>query len=288
MDLLLKILTYLFVFFSMLGIGFKVRREDIMNNLRDKSLMLRSLIANFIIVPVIAYILLKIFPLSQIDTKALMLLAIAPGGLSALQFTTKAKNRDSLGFAAALSFILTLLAIILTPILILIFRHKDFELHIPYVEFIFIALFLVLLPLVIGIYVGENKPSLAEKLARPSALFGTLVFFGMLIVTLSDASAAKSATEPKTILVILIFIVLSIITGLLLGGPLSEKRRLLAAITSMRNYALAILIIGHTLPGTGLETTVTAFASYMIPPNMLIMLSYNLYMKRKAKKLAKV
>jgi BASS family bile acid:Na+ symporter len=139
----------------MLGIGLKVDRFDIASNLKNRALMGKSLLVNFVIVPIIAFILLQIFPLPRIDEIAVILLSLAPEELSALQFTTKS-DPDTLGFSAALLFVLSLLSIIITPLLIMIFRSK-YELTIPYSEFIIIILLLILLPLVIGLYMGEKK-----------------------------------------------------------------------------------------------------------------------------------
>jgi 4-hydroxybenzoate polyprenyltransferase len=76
------------------------------------------------------------------------------------------------------------------------------------------------------------------------------------------------------------------LTAWLLGGPSGEKRRILASSTSMRNFALCLLIVNATAPGLGLEYPLTAFASYMVLPNMILMASYNLYLKRKGRKSA--
>lgn len=286
MGTVLRILAYTFVFFSMLGIGLKVTRGDIINNLKDKALMGKALLANFIIVPVIAYALLRIFQLERADEMAMILLALAPGGISALQFTTKAKDPDSLGFSASLMFLLSLLSIIVTPLLIFILVKTKYEIHIPFGEFILLSLVFILLPLLIGLYLSEKKTHIAEKLAKPMALIGTLSFFAIIIYTFSTLKFAKSMIEGKTLLVILLFLGLGMLTGWLLGGPAQEKRRILASSTAMRNYALCILIVQATAPGLGLEFPLAAFASYMVPPNFLLLLSYNLYMKRKAKKLA--
>jgi BASS family bile acid:Na+ symporter len=270
----------------MFGIGLKVTRGDISDNLKNKPLMAKSLLANFVIIPLIGFVLLLLLPLERSDEIALMLLALTPGGLSALQFTTKSKDTGALGYSASLIFILSLLAIVVSPLLILIFIKGKYSLQVPYGEIAVLLLIMILLPLGAGIWLSENKQVLASKLAGPVSLIGTVAFFAIIIYSFSTAKYAKSIIEGRTVLVIFLFIVLSIITGWLLGGPEQEKRRILASSTCMRNFALCYLIVHATAPGMGIEFPLTAFASYMVPPNFLLMISYKIYTKRKAKKLS--
>ena len=60
--------------------------------LGSKGLLLRSLLANFVAVPIVGIVLARTLPLKPEAATALLLLACTPGGISALQFTTKIKG----------------------------------------------------------------------------------------------------------------------------------------------------------------------------------------------------
>ena len=51
MDPVTRVLFYLFIIASMLGVGLKVRGDEILVALKSKGLMVRALLANFVLIP---------------------------------------------------------------------------------------------------------------------------------------------------------------------------------------------------------------------------------------------
>ena len=96
-----KILTYVFLVSTMLAIGLTVTWTEILTAVRGRHLMGRILLANLVLIPIVGYLLILIFPLSPGIKLGIALLALAPGGLTAIQFTDKVKG--SLAFAAEYS-----------------------------------------------------------------------------------------------------------------------------------------------------------------------------------------
>ncbi len=91
-----------FVVLVMLSIGLRVSGGELLDILRNRALLARSLVANCVIVPALGVLLVLLFPLTPDATVGILLLAAIPGTPIALQFTRQAKTR--LAFAAAMTF----------------------------------------------------------------------------------------------------------------------------------------------------------------------------------------
>jgi BASS family bile acid:Na+ symporter len=267
MDPLTRAFTLIFLTTTMAAIGLKVTTGELVSAFRDRSLMARSLGLNLILVPLLGLVLVKIFPMSRDAEIGILLLAAAPGGLNAIQFTSKTK--DALCYAAALLFILTLLSVLLSPVIAGLLLPSGTSLALPYGRVIrFIVLYL-LLPLLAGLGVHRLSGPIAEKLSKPLALCGTVFFVVVVIRMLAMRKQAMAAMSKTELAVILALIILSMVLGWVLGGPSIETRRILATSTSMRNAALCMVIAMNGFPNTDVDVTVIAFSGLMIFPNML-------------------
>ena len=109
-----KILSYLFIVVYMVSVTMESTQE-IKTMLKDRRRMGLALVANLVIVPILAFVLVRLLPLRQDIRIGIMMLAVSPGGLFALQFARISKG-DRV-FAVALLIVLTLLAIFITPLL---------------------------------------------------------------------------------------------------------------------------------------------------------------------------
>src|SRR6516225_2837022 len=103
-----------FVVLVMLSIGLRVTGGDLLEVLHDRALFTRTLLANCVVIPFIGFLLVKLFSLTPDASVGILLLAAIPGTPIALQFTRKAKTR--LAFGAVMTFVLTLVSIVLTPL----------------------------------------------------------------------------------------------------------------------------------------------------------------------------
>jgi len=279
MDPLTKTLTLIFLITTMAAIGLKVTMGELVSAFRDRSLMVRSLVVNLIIVPLLGFLLVKIIPMSQDAKVGILLLAAAPGGLNAIQFTSK--SEDTLCYAASLLFILTLLSVLFSPAIAGFMLPVDTPLTLPYGKVIRFLLLYLLLPLVIGFAIHRISKKYANLLSKPMALIGTVFFVVVVIRMLAQRKQAMAALSKTELAVMVGFIILTMIIGWLFGGPSSQTRRILATTTSMRNAALCFVIATNGFPDTNVIVTVVAFSGLMIPPNMLFTI-YEIIKERKS------
>ena len=112
-----KILVFVFLFASMLALGLQTSMSDLRSLAEtQKGILGRSLAVNFLIIPIAGVVLAKLMPLQPEVADALILLACTPGGVSALQFTSKIKGASA--FAGVLGFLLSLLSALISPALL--------------------------------------------------------------------------------------------------------------------------------------------------------------------------
>ena len=162
------------------------------------------------------------------------------------------------------------LAVFLSPVLLKLAVPGDVEVVIPYGRALLFTLAYLLFPLVAGAVVRSKKERLAEMLSKPCAIVSTIVFFVVLILTMSLKKEAIHTVGKEAIVWMLLFIVISMVVGWVMGGPARETRPLLATVTGMRNVAICLLIAIETFPNLAVQTPLVALSALMLPPNMLL------------------
>jgi BASS family bile acid:Na+ symporter len=279
MDLLPSILTLLFLITAMLSVGLQITTGDLRSLLRSKGFLLRSLLANFVAVPIVGIVLARTLPFKPEAATALLLLACTPGGISALQFTTRIKGASL--FAGSSAFLLTFVAVFLSPALLALVLPGDISVVIPYGRALLFVLVFLLLPLVAGTLVRSRWERPAEKVSKLCAIMSLVLFIVVLVIIMRLRKEAMNAVGNEALLYMFIFIVISMAVGWFMGGPAKETRPVLATVTGMRHVALCLLIALNTFPDPAVQTPLVAFSALMVPPNTLLT-AYMVIRSRKA------
>ena len=276
-----KILIIVFLVTSMLSIGMQTRISDLRSLVASKNLLVRALIANFVVVPIIGTAVALLLPLQPHVSGALLLLACTPGGLSAIQFTSKVKGRASL--AGAVLFLLSLIALFISPLILMLMLPETVQLVIPYSRTLLFFLMYLLLPLLAGMLLLGKFPGAATKLSKLMALVGVIVFVAFMVATGSYRQAMAGEIGLAAVGTMLLFILISMAVGWFMGGPTRDSRQILATSTSMRNAVLCLAIVESTSSGHAVLVPLIAFSLLMVPPNMLFTIYSAVQAKRKAR-----
>jgi predicted Na+-dependent transporter len=157
----INLLGYLFVMVYMFSVPLESTPGEIIGHFKDFNLMGRALLANFVIIPILGVIILQFFDLPPEIRTRFLLLAIAPGGLLALQFARVSKGNRV--FAVALLWVFCLLAILITPLFVYWFFPREGAGQLPFGWLIMMLLLLIVVPLVLGRVLQRIIPS-----TRPS------------------------------------------------------------------------------------------------------------------------
>ena len=286
LDTVPRMLVFVFMITAMLAVGLRSTTRDLRSLMATRGLLARSLLANFVIVPIIGIVLIRVLPLKPPVATALLILACTPGGISALQFTTKIKGAALL--AGSGTFLMSILAVFLSPVLLGLALPGGMSVVVPYGRAVLFVLVFLLLPLVVGMVVGSRTAPLADKLAKVLGIISAVSFVTVVLLLMGTRKAAMNSVGKDGLLVMLVFILVSMLVGWLMGGSTQGSRHALATVTGMRNVALGLLIALKTFPDASVQGPLVAFSALMVPPNLLYTIYSAIRSKRAARAKAEV
>jgi BASS family bile acid:Na+ symporter len=227
-----------FVVAAMLGTGLKLTVQQIWAPLCNIRLVILSLLANFVLVPLFIYLVLKIVPLDEPIKDGFMIMALVSGPPALPRLAQIVKG--NLAFATGLMMLLMLGTIFYVPIILPLVLEgvqvNSWDIAKP-------LILMMLTPLALGLLIKVKYEDLAVKLQlitmkisgaglRLGLLFRLIVHFNEIIILL----------KTGVILVCAVFIIFSFTVGYLLGGPGIDTQRVLGVGTAQRNFAAALLI----------------------------------------------
>ena len=270
-----------FVAIVMFSIGLRVSGGELFNILRARALLIRTLIANCILIPAIGFLLVRVFPLTPDASIGIMLLAAIPGTPISLQFTRMAKAR--LAFAAAVIFVLSLVSIAMTPLVMEAMPQTLQRSERPVLSLISTIALYIAVPLCAGVWVARRVPNVARRLVLPLGLLASVVFLFLMWETrLIRREALKTIRGNGTILAMLLLLLFSMLIGWLIGGPDRDTRRILATSTGMRSVIVVWYIARFCFPDTQVYMIPLVYLSLMVPANLLFHLAFMRGQKRGA------
>ncbi|HTM36718.1 MAG TPA: bile acid:sodium symporter [Terriglobales bacterium] len=241
MELLSKAIpatTFVFVVSSMLALGLNLTVGQVLAPLRNIKLVCLALLANFVLMPFGAFGIEKLLRLDQSLGVGLVLLGTAAGAPFLPKLAQIAKT--DLAFAVALMVLLMIVTIGYMPLVLPLLIEGA---SVDPVKIARSLVLLMLLPLAVGLAMKASYQVAAARvkpvLDRVSNL--SLILLTVLIwVTNFDKVLAIFGT--RGILAGVLFTVLALGAGHLLGGPSGDSRRVLALGTAQRNIAAALLV----------------------------------------------
>lgn len=238
LPIITKLAILIFVIASMLSMGFSLTLSQILEPLKNIGLVVRSLLANFVVVPLLVYLMLNIISLSEPLEIGFVLLATAAGAPFLPKLAQTAKG--NMAFSVGLMVLLMVGTIIYMPLVLPLVLQgvavNPWDIAQP-------LIFLMLLPLAMGLLIKARYGAIATALqpimtqASSTALMGGLVIglvlqFNNLIRLFGTGALIASA----------VFIILSFIIGYLLGTPGKATQRVLGLGTAQRNISAALLV----------------------------------------------
>jgi BASS family bile acid:Na+ symporter len=259
------------------GAGLQVNRANLVAILKDAGLLLRALLANFVVIPLCGILLVRLFRLDADVATGFLLMAIAPG-VPFVLVSARAKG-GSLGFAVALTVLFPLLSILTVPLTAKLVLPGGGLGDLSLTSFFVTLVLFQFVPLLAGMLVGERAPGLLPKLRRPLQL----VFAGAAIAVFVLQGARILAAVPVVFgsrvgMAIVAIAVLSIGLGWLFGGPRREDRRTLSSASLLRNIGLCALIGTAAFPNTRVMPAVLTYFIVQIVANIIL----SMYFKRTA------
>jgi len=232
----LSVLIYIIT--TMLSMGLSFTPKQFLEPLKDKSLILKSMAANFILVPLLAFIILQLIPLQQGLAIGLILMATAAGSpfmLKLVQFMGA-----DIKFAVGLMLILSLVTLVYMPLVLSIFLPGVSVNHLSIAGSLVVLIFL---PLIGGTLVKSRYNEIAQTIKPTFNQISNIFIFVVVILYLGlNYQEFLSVFGTGALIVSLLFVFLSFIVGYVLGGPSENTKPVLGLGTAMRNSSAAFVV----------------------------------------------
>lgn len=236
----------LFIVSSMLAMGMSLTMAQILQPLRNVRLVFLALLANFVLVPLLAYIIIRVIPLEQSLQIGLVVLATAAGAPFLPKLVQGAKG--DIAFGVGLMTLLMVATIVYMP-LVLPLLLTGVEVN-PW-DIAQSLIVLMLIPLAIGLLFKSHSPDSAAHWAATLNKISGLAILILLVVGLGlNVSNIIDLIGSLGLLALLLFIAGSLLIGLLLGGRDPAVRSVMGLGTAQRNVAAAILVSTQNFAGT--------------------------------------
>jgi BASS family bile acid:Na+ symporter len=265
-ELLLTLLK-LSVVALILAIGMSSTFSDLAYLWRRPVLLVRSFLAMYVLVPLAAWFLVKVFPIAPPVKAALLILAASAG---APLLPRKLLGLGSGAYIFSLVVTSSVLAIILVPAWVaLLGQHFEAAAELSPTDVAFVVAKTFLVPLAIGMIFRACAAGWCERFANRLLAFAGIVMAvsGVALIALHWEVFLQVRVTGVAALVALLLTALAI--GHALGGPSPDDRTALAVACSTRHIGLAVLV-ASSFPGSRSAVLVAAY----IVTSLLITLPY--------------
>ena len=231
---------------SMLAMGLGLTLAQIIQPLKNVRLVVLALLANFVLVPALAYVITRIIPLDEPLKIGLIILATCAG---APFLVLEAKGaKANMAVAVGVMTLLMVVTIFYLPV-VLPLLLTGVEVDAGAIAQSLIVLMLI--PLILGLLIKSHSPDTAKNWAPAMNKIGALGIVILLVVGLGlNVANVISLIGTGGFLALLLFIVGSLLIGFVVGGRDQSVRNVMGLGTAQRNVSAAILITLQNFSGT--------------------------------------
>ncbi|AVK03446.1 MULTISPECIES: bile acid:sodium symporter family protein [Pseudomonas aeruginosa group] len=232
----------------MFGMGLTLKGEDFREVARHPLRVLIGVLAQFVIMPGLAWLLCRLLQLPAEIAVGVILVGCCPGGTASNVMTWL--SRGDVALSVAITSVTTLLAPLVTPALVWLLASA--WLPVSFAAMFLSILQVVLVPIALGLLaqrlLGERSRHVAEVLPLVS-VFSIVVIIAAVVA----ASQARIAESGLLIMAVVMLhngfgLLLGYLVGKLTGMPLAQ-RKALAIEVGMQNSGLgAALANAHFSP----------------------------------------
>ena len=222
----------------MFGMGLTQRLEDfkiVFSRPRD---VITGCLAQFTIMPLMAWLLARLFGLSDELALGVVLVGCCPGGTASNVITYLA--RGDVALSVGMTGVSTMLAPFLTPLLTwLLAGHR---VQVDIVNMFISILWVVILPILLGLLVKRLLPSLTNRVVPFLPAFSSLAIATLVAIVVSANASKLMVGGVLIIVVVMLHNLCGLSLGYLLGSllRLDHKRRVAISIeVGMQNSGLA-------------------------------------------------
>jgi BASS family bile acid:Na+ symporter len=251
-----------FVISSTLSVGLGLTVPQIVAPLRNGRLVALSLLANFVVTPLVAMGLARVLGLAEPLGIGLVLVAVAAGAPFLLKLGELAKG--NMPFAVGLMVVLMVLTVGYVPIVLPLLLEG---VSVNPAAIARSLILLMLIPLGGGLALRAWQPPAAAGLRAVVAPVSSIsMIFVVTLTTAGHFPSVIGVLGSFGIVAAVVFTAVCFGVGWVLGGPGADTRGVLALGTAQRNTAAAFVVAGQnfTDPGVVVMIAVVMIVSFAI------------------------
>jgi len=235
---LAQLSVLVFVVSSMLSMGLSLTMAQVIDPLKNRRLIIMAMAANFVLVPALAYIITIFLGLNEPLSIGLILLSTAAGAPFLPKLVEVAKG--DLAFSVGLMVLLMVVTIIYLP-LVLPLLLSGVEVN-PW-NIAQSLIIMMLVPLGVGLFIRARYKEAAVNL---QSIFATAANLGIIVLMVLglvlNFSSMIALVGSLGILAAILFLVLSLAIGYLLGGSSPGTKSVMGLGTAQRNISAALVV----------------------------------------------
>ena len=249
-DVLIKISeTFLpvFVFLTMFNVGLTQKPNKVIAYFRDRKFGIRMLVANFMLAPLLMWVMLQLFPVHPYLRLGLTIFSVCAGAPFLIKLTQESRHDMALG--ASTMMMLVLATVIVVPLLLPLIVS---QIEIDSGLIAWTLLKQLIFPIALGWLLVKVLPSVMSSIQPWVAKIGNWSLYILLACTLVGyLPALDDIVGQGAILIGLAFVLGAFGIGYILGGR-NDKDHLQdigALATAQRNTAASMIIANQNFSG---------------------------------------
>lgn len=222
----------------MFGMGLTLKVEDFRVVFTRPKDVLVGCLAQFTVMPLLAFALSRLFGLDEALTIGVVLVGCCPGGTASNVITYLAKG--DLALSVGMTATSTVLAPLLTPLLVLLLVGETVDVNV--IGMLLSILWVVILPIVLGLLVKRLLPKATEQATVYLPAVSTVAICLIVMIVIAANAHKLLAGGWIVILVVMLHNILGLAVGYLIGLLLKmtpAKRRAISVEVGMQNSGLA-------------------------------------------------
>ena len=266
------------LFLLMLSIGLSQGFKNLSFLWRQRSLLLRCILASFLVVPLVAMVINQILPLSFPIKVGLAMMAICPGAPMIYRKIAKGKGIPEL--AGSYQITMGILATIFVPIWISIFSNLyPSDAVIDSATILKQVASAQLIPIVIGVFVKEKFPDFADDWVETVTKLGNFLLIGIILLIVAVALPKILTIGLVPVIAAILFASACLVSGHILADPEPQSRLTIAVANSTRNAGLALAIATMNFKDPNILGAIATYAVFLAVASGIYT---NLYQKKLA------
>ena len=247
MNIVTDVILPLALAFIMFALGLGLTGADFLRVIKQPRDFLVGAFSQIIILPIIAFILVKIWPVAPELAIGVMIIAAAPGGVTSNLLTSFAKGDVALSIS--LTAIISLLSVITVPFIILtsviLIENSGLDLNISLINMAISMFLIVTVPVILGMIFRKFASNVAikfEPIAKKiSAVLFVIVLLGAILAEKDNVvSYFAQAGLITLVLNVVMMAVAYYVAQLLASGK--EQKKCITIECGLQNGTLAIFV----------------------------------------------